>query len=166
MNKAIKTVATLMIVVLIVTLIWIFLSYYSGDGVIDVFGNGDRNSNISISNIPSGDYMVSDDTKKGDEESLIDSIMKTTGIEAHEEKSGDRTPEVIETPPEKNDNNVREEPNQFVISSDPQTSNKEKKEVLDEIDKALHGLLEAVGKVEIVDEARLDSTLDSEVDKP
>ena len=35
-----------------------------------------------------------------------------------------------------------------------------------EIDTALKGLLEAVGKVEIVDEDKLNASLDSEVDKP
>ena len=54
----------------------------------------------------------------------------------------------------------------IVISSELQTSNQEKQEILSEIDEALQGLLEVVGKVEIVDEERLDATLDSEVDKP
>ena len=55
---------------------------------------------------------------------------------------------------------------QIIISSSSETSNEEKQEVLTEIDEALKGLLEAVGKVEIVDETRLDASLKSEVEVP
>ena len=54
----------------------------------------------------------------------------------------------------------------IIISSELQTSNQQKQEILTEIDKALQGLLEAVGKVEVVDEERLNATLNSEVDEP
>lgn len=185
MNKAIKAIATLMIVILIVVLIGIFLSYYSGNGIINTFMLESGNTNISTSNIPSGDYMSNNERDNiKNNEGLIDSIIKdstenkenpgdnqmqgSTGSNDESknsgdvDNSGDTFPNtVIEIP-----NDVREEPSQFVISSNSQTSNQEKQEVLDEIDKALQGLLEAVGKVEIVDETRLEATLNSEVDKP
>lgn len=76
-----------------------------------------------------------------------------------DENSGDVLPStIIEIPSE-------EEPSQILITSDSQTSNQQKQEILTEIDKALQGLLEAVGKVEVVDEERLDATLNSEVDE-
>ena len=50
-----------------------------------------------------------------------------------------------------------------VISSTTETSNQEKQEVLNELDKALQGLLEVVGKVPTVDETKLNASLESEV---
>lgn len=50
-----------------------------------------------------------------------------------------------------------------VITSSTETSNQEKQQVLNEIDDALQGLLEAVRKVPTVDESKLDASLESEV---
>ena len=50
-----------------------------------------------------------------------------------------------------------------VISSSTETSNQEKQQVLNELDDALQGLLEAVSKVPTVDETKLDASLESEV---
>ena len=51
-----------------------------------------------------------------------------------------------------------------VITSSSETSNQEKQQILNELDDALQGLLEAVGKVPTVDEEKLDASLkESEV---
>ena len=52
-------------------------------------------------------------------------------------------------------------PVESIISSDTETSNQDKQQVLSEIDSALQGLLEAVGNVPIVDEEKLNKTLES-----
>lgn len=60
--------------------------------------------------------------------------------------------------------NVKEENKQEpVITSDINTSNQEKQQVLNELDDALQGLLEVVSKVPTVDEQKLDASLESEV---
>ena len=57
------------------------------------------------------------------------------------------------------DNGIQEP----VITSSVDTSNQEKQQVLNELDDALKGLLEVVGKVPTVDENKLDASLESEV---
>ena len=183
MNKVIKAIATSMIVILIVALVGIFLSYYKDNEATDTFIFESGNSNVSTLNIPSGEYI--NNVKRIDisnNEGLIESIIKDSTESNLEDiknqesndnnsqnpeninnnNSGDTIPYTIIDIPD----NSKADSNQFVISSNSQTSNQEKQEVLDEIDKALQGLLEAVGKVEIVDETRLEATLNSEVDKP
>jgi len=201
MNKIIKPVATVMIIVLIMALIWIFLTYYKNNEDIDTIVYPSGNSNVSSLNIPNDDYINdknSTETLSGNQ-GLIESIINNTSSKENENSgdsvvdvninndektdspknqlnsSGDNininsgdtinnSGEVIVSEKEDTKNNNQEV--DIVIVSDPQTSNQEKQEVLTEIDKALQGLLEAVGKVETVDETRLDATLDSEVDKP
>ena len=175
MNNLIKGIASAMIVILIVLLIWIFLAYYRSSIFVDaiVFSSGD--SNVSTQNIPSGEYVS--EAKKDIESGLIESIIKDKDSKAN--TSGDtknsleiddkkepvdeeikNTPDIIIELPAQKEENQNE---QIMISSNSETSNQEKQEILSEIDEALQGLLEAVRKVETVDEDRLDATLDSEV---
>lgn len=188
MNKAIKTAATIMIIILIFALIWIFTSYYKNNSTIDtiVFSSGNRN--VSTLKMPSGEYISNENKENSSiNDGLIESIKNIS----------DNTPNIKESQPSKDSTNeslenisggenlleneisgdsnistpdiIIEIPNEskdIVISSELQTSNQEKQEILSEIDAALQGLLEVVGKVEIVDEDRLEATLDSEVDKP
>jgi len=58
-------------------------------------------------------------------------------------------------------NAINNNPVESIISSDTETSNQDKQQVLSEIDSALQGLLEAVGNVPIVDEEKLNKTLES-----
>lgn len=188
MNKIVKAVASFMIVILIIALVYILISYYEKNEII--------NTNVSTLMIPSGEYMINE--KHTGNESLIESIIKGSSGNSNNEsskdnnlyKSGDtlneETPytsgenmgneqsyESNQTQHNSGDNipNVivevtepKDSSNQLVITSDSETSNQEKQQILTEIDEALKGLLEAVGKVETVDEERLNTTLDSEVD--
>lgn len=199
MNKVIKFVTSIMIVVLIMTLIGIFLSYYK------------NNENINTIVYPSGDLVVSHPNTSGDyfssgskdHQGLIESIIQKSGDnqknDNHEnnnqepsnqepndqepngqepnnsktenpgnvndktQTSEDNMPSTVIEIPNEEDNEVD---GQLLISSDPETSNQQKQEILTEIDTALQGLLEAVSKVETVDENRLNATLNSEVVKP
>lgn len=186
MNKTIQTVATVMIILLLVILIWIFLSYYKQNDIIDTISYPSGNSNVSTPGIPNTEY-ISNNEEKHDYDNLIESIQNMSGekeiskenvevlISGEQqttiEISGDNN-EISENM-EQNLNIKLEETkkqsnstNQLVISSTSETSNEEKQEVLTEIDEALKGLLEAVGKVQIVDEKRLDASLNSEVEIP
>ena len=73
-----------------------------------------------------------------------------------EDASGDVIPNTVEE-----DNGANKLPVEAIISSDTETSNQDKQQVLSEIDDALQGLLEAVGNVPIVDEEKLNKTLES-----
>lgn len=166
MNKVIQTIATVMIVLLLAALIWVFLSYFEEDNVIDTitFSSGDES--VSTPGIPNENYIIPNQVTEGEnhqEEYTSGNEMKS-GDETSE-NSGDTRSEI---PNDTTDlpEGKREIDTQILISSSPETSNEEKQEVLNEIDKALKGLLEAVGKVEVVDETRLDATLNSEVEVP
>ena len=189
MNNAIKTAATVMIIILIFALIWIFISYYKNNATIDtiVYSSGDKN--VSTLKIPSGEYISNNNKENSSiNDGLIESIIKNASESASDikesqsskepvKKSGDNISEVTNSSKKENSgDNITEVPDKIieipsegkdiVISSELQTSDQEKQEILSEIDEALQGLLEVVGKVEIVDEERLDATLDSEVDNP
>ena len=204
MNKVINLIASIMIIILICALIFIYCTYYKSDEVINenVYSSGDKD--VSTLDIPSGEYIPNDNLLNGS--GLIESIINNSGnsheflsgndgdtklnndeinkntqsnntkdedsivstdyesgnkFESNSNRSGEDVPDTIIEIPSKENNTGK-----LVISSDPQTSNQEKQEILTEIDVALKGLLEAVGKVEIVDEDKLNASLDSEVDKP
>lgn len=184
MHKFIQPMATIMIVLLLVILIWVFLSYYKGYEKIETMQPVSGEMNVSNSN------HSTDNLQKPNYENVVSSIISNLSGDKEEdpingkssnhldEKSGDRMPResgdsrdsrtdelstmpnvTIELPEDK------QKPNE-IISSNTETSSQEKQEVLTEIDEALKGLLEAVGKVEIVDETRLDATLRQEVETP
>lgn len=186
MNKTIQAIASVMIILLLVALIWIFLSYYRQNDVIDAVSYSSGNSNVSTPGIPNNEY-ISNKEEKYDYDNLIESIQNMSGekesITNKEEYliSGEQLSEIkssgdneqtleniVQNPKPQIEEQVNQcEPNnQGLISSTSETSNEEKQEVLTEIDEALKGLLEAVGKVEIVDEKRLDASLNSEVEIP
>lgn len=181
MSNIVKGVASAMIVILIVLLLWIFFAYYRNSAFIDTGAFPDEGLDASTLNIPSGEY-ISEEKNIGN--GLVESIIgEKENISSSEHISGevknnsgdienepqenivDNTPDTIIEIPSK-DNEEKTSNEQILISSDLQTSNQEKQEILSEIDEALQGLLEAVGKVNTVDETRLDATLDSEVGKP
>ncbi len=205
MNNIIKAIATAMIIILIVILIWVFLSYFKENEMIDSISPNIQSGDFSVStlDIPSGNNISKSNDTFSDNTGLIESIINNSpeniesgnkeiytnsgdkvisgdtgnnlnsgdksvsgeindNVKNNEDsvdnKSGEELPNAIIEIPE-------EESNQILITSDSQTSNQQKQEILTEIDKALQGLLEAVGKVEVVDEERLNATLNSEVDE-
>lgn len=155
MQKFIQPIATIMIVLLLVVLVWIFLGYYKGYENVE-----------TMQGVSSGDIYVSNSNSQGNEnkerENIVSSIISTpSGDNQAENNNGQNTmPNVTIYLPEDS-----QKPTE-IISSNTETSSQEKQEVLSEIDEALKDLLEAVGKVEIVDEARLDATLEQGVESP
>lgn len=200
MNKIIKALTTLMIIVLLVVLIWVYLSYYRGN-TSSVLNNEDYNSNVSALNIPNNvsvesgeglvasiikentDKMGSSNVSTSGEDTSIYSNENETRVDNNENKSNDNQGEVSKEDETNNQNinnnsgermpntiidipNATQEPNDIMISSSTETSDSEKQKVLNEIDTALQNLLETVGKVQTVDEERLNATLSSEVIAP
>lgn len=204
MSNVIKAIATAMIIILIATLIWIFVSYYKENDSVGTLSTDfpSGNTNVSTLEISSGNDIGLQDKEFQDNKGLIESIINNGEakqepniVDKNEPNSGDsiKNEDINKQPYEKENSNSgsgesnsqnnnsgddnsgdnipntiveipgEEEPNQILITSDSQTSNQQKQEILTEIDKALQGLLEAVGKVEVVDEERLDATLNSEV---
>lgn len=169
MNNKIMKISAILIVILSIALIVLFIDYFlrrninntssehpsqvSGD--INKTDNNKEPTNISGDTIElnSGEYISGDETNN-----LID---ENNSNSQKDQTSNDKTQSVMfpNTIIDVVDNNSPEP----VISSNTETSNQEKQQVLDEIDSALQGLLEAVGKVPTVDESKLDASLGSEV---
>lgn len=143
MKKDFKFISTLLIVLLTVLLVVILVSYYNKPFVIntDVIDNKlpIANHDDRIENI-SGDK---DDLTRG--ENLINSTNAPL-----EGSSGENSTNIILPP-----NKPKNEDKTVIITSDDTMTNKEKRQILTELDTTLMELLEAVDKVQTVDETRL-----------
>ena len=163
MNKNVRAIASIMIIVLAVLLIVIFIEYNQKR-------ENDYNKPHNVMH-DSGEPILND--KSGEEQSLVESgegfiIAQESGEEKEpvevfsgEEKVDDKKPPKKFEKKDLPRDCTNEPP---VISSHTETSNQEKQEILNEIDDALKGLLDAVGKVKTVDESKLDASLESEVE--
>jgi cell division protein FtsN len=169
MNKTVRTVASVMIVLLAVVLIVIFATYNSNHDYGREKNQGMHVSGEPILNKNSGEVIKekNQEEKEHIKEEIISGESPTTSGDIEQPtifESGEidtrkppKKPERKEPPkPSSNDN--------AIISSRTETSNQEKQEILNEIDDALKGLLDAVGKVKTVDETKLDASLESEVE--
>lgn len=176
MNRMIKVVATAMIILSLVMLISVFIMYYYTHENTNTITFFEEPSNGLTQTIPNHDYITSTQQPSTN---LVQSIREESGKPEYPvaEPSGDSTlenPTSGDVEPGKNPSeNISEPkvvsvqpPESMVISSNEETSNAEKQQVLSEIDQALKGLLDVVGKVETVDEERLDATLEREVEQP
>ena len=187
MNKKMMQVITILIILLSIVLAVVFFGYLLSHRPSNVKTPYKPNSQVSgektnevIPSKPSSDDKIEE---SGD---ISGDIIETLPIESSNENENvqddkvtnnkvdekapikEPTPQVVEE--DKNStipntiieigDNVVQDP---VISSNTETSNQEKQQVLNELDSALQGLLEAVGKVPTVDEQKLDASLESEV---
>ncbi len=134
MNKMFQTITSILIIILLFLLMWVFISYYTSP-------TETKESNFTTNaNIPSPKVQIP----------IIDSENQlepssTIGEEKVEQPSQTVTDGIKEKNPETS----------VIISSNPNTSNAEKQQVLNEIDEALSELLLVVDSVTVVDETRL-----------
>lgn len=168
MNNNIKIIASAMLFILFVVLIVIFCSYLGSRNVSDektvekdshISGEHPKeNKNEEIIESDSGEStIVSGDTEilelhVSSGENETDNIKIEEPIIGNSESNQSILPNTIVEI-------KKEEPKEPVISSNVDTSNEEKRQVLNELDTALQGLLEAVGKVPTVNEEKLDASL-------
>lgn len=150
MNKTFQTITSVLIIVLLFLLVWVFVSYYTSPVEVEV--NQPENVNNNIPTPIVQNPVVNDNETVN--ENKIDNV-KEDEINITDEN----TSSVIQVT-EKIDNNKNE--GSVIISSDPNISNAEKQQVLTEIDEALSELLVVVDSVTTVDETRLG--IDEEVE--
>lgn len=150
MNKTFQTITSVLIIVLLFLLVWVFVSYYTSPVEVEV--NQPENVNNSIPTPIVQNPVVNDNETVN--ENKIDNV-KEDEINITDENASS----VIQVT-EKIDNNKNE--GSVIISSDPNISNAEKQQVLTEIDEALSELLVVVDSVTTVDETRLG--IDEEVE--
>ena len=155
MNKTFQTVTSILIIILLFLLVWVFVSYYtepSSTNTIDPIINVNSNVQSPI------------------DKEIIDSSNQDDELNNDNQPQQDNVSDVnieIDTPTttivEKVEENVnKNEGSSVIISSDPNISNSDKQQVLTQIDEALSELLVVVDSVTTVDETRLG--IDEEVE--
>lgn len=165
MNKKFNLIINTLIILLIIALIMVMMNYYADTDIIPTFiyNSGDDVEHMNTS----GDLHKEEFESKIDEnvqEERKESGEKVTSGETIENnksiidtlKSGDGTEKQKET------DMSQKKDSPLIMTSENEISNKEKREILTELDKTLMDLLEVVDKVQIVDENRLIKD-DSEV---
>lgn len=142
MKANFRIVSTALIIVLVVILVGIVIYYYNTpikviNTEINLTNSGDAlNTNH---NIP----IIIDEKNSGEVETII---SESGEINSESLKNNIETNEV------KKD---EDKSSQVIITSESTISNKEKREILNELDDTLMDLLDAVNKVQTVDESRL-----------
>lgn len=162
MNKKFNLIINTLIILLIIALIMVMMNYYADTDIIPTFiyNSGDDVGHMNTSGDlhkeefePKIDENVQEERKESGETvtsgEMIENIIDTL-------KSGDGA----EKPKETDMSPKKDSP--LIMTSENEISNKEKREILTELDKTLMDLLEVVDKVQIVDEDRLIKD-DSEV---
>ncbi len=137
MNNLYKVISTLLMIALILVLVWIFVNYYKETPTVSP----------SIVN-PSPNIVTIPENNGEDDTPLFQSEKEDAGKDIDVEQGNEIINEEVDVP-----NEGKKDP--IIITSSEQTSNKEKQEVLTEIDKTLMELLKVVDKVQTVDETRL-----------
>lgn len=136
MNNLYKVISTVLMIALILVLVWILVNYYKETPTVSP---SIVNPSLNTTTIPE---------RSGEDDSSLFQKQKES-----EDENVDVVQNDINDKPEETQNEEKKDP--IIITSSEQTSNKEKQEVLTEIDKTLMELLKVVDKVQTVDETRL-----------
>lgn len=147
MSKKFNIISFVLIIVLTLILIMVMFRYYTRENVIDTLNQSSQLNYENIEHIisSSGESDVNGSKEILNAESG-DSILKSN-------PSGDINEKFEEN--SQRPNNIQSPGTSVIISSNDEISNKEKKEVLKELDQTLMELLDVVDKVQTVDESRL-----------
>ena len=149
MNQKFNIISIILVVILVGLLIYVMASYYTKSN--PVSSDGPLNMIETDILVTSGDENAIMSNYVGSEASG-DKIIPNSGNEEEITTSGEGVIDVIynEDPktPAKTDDKL-------IITSDENISDKEKKQVLHELDQTLMDLLDVVDKVQTVDESRL-----------
>ena len=157
MKADFKIISTVLIVVLTVLLVIVLVSYYSKPIDIDTSISDNptlANHNKEVDNIPQENNLTSG-------EQVNENINQSGDINSGENAQNIEDDSHINLPSSK----PKDEDKTVIITSDDTMTNKEKREILTELDTTLMELLEVVDKVQTVDETRLVTDEEGEVQK-
>ena len=164
-----KTVSTFLILVLTITLVIFLISYYNTpirvvSPVSDVVSNHQDNPK-KIKQTGSGEkngFPELTQVNNADSEPLITQSGEISSSVSKERediintKEGEKQPEIEKVPePETTKVEDNQATSQVIISSEDTMTNKEKREILTELDNTLMELLDVVDQVQQIDETRL-----------
>ena len=160
MGDKFKILSTIIMFILIAILIGILINYYNEP--VELQGNSVTKNYVStnlnpkntsvISNHKSGDTLVNDN-ESGEEIVINTSSGDSNSGESQIEKIISKSNPIVPSNPT----------TPVIISSESTMTDKEKKEILTELDDTLMELLEVVDKVQTVDESRLITETEGEV---
>lgn len=146
MNTKFNIISSILIVVLSILLVTIVVGYYNKPIVVD---NSDPYNDIVSSNHELQNTSGNDSS--GEKEIVSSSGETLENVEPTE--SGEKIVEDIKE--EQEDNPFFDNPQTVIMTSEDTMTNKEKREILNELDGVLMELLDVVDKVQTVDESRL-----------
>ena len=149
MNQKFNTISIILVVILIGLLIYVMASYYTKANPV----SSDAPINMTETDIlvTSGDENAIMSNYVGDENSGDTTLIPNSG-NIEDLISGEGVIDVIYNEEPKS---PAKQDEKLIITSDENISDKEKKEVLHELDQTLMDLLDVVDKVQTVDESRL-----------
>lgn len=157
MNNVFKLISTILMIILILILVWVLVNYYKADPYTTAPSYSDNTKSTLV--VPTQDAVYQENVK----DDGIQTIDNSSNVENEDKIESDQNDNNTDIADSNSDSTLpfwkRNEPGKsndtVVISSSEKTSNTEKQEVLNEIDKALMDLLQVVDKVQTVDESRL-----------
>ena len=155
MNKKFQLITSILIVLLVVLLVWIFISYYkeSSMPIEPVYDNTPVNIENFANNNENETKIIPEKQTENDNE--IENNNENNNVVDNTQNE--------ENKQEKPKNNQATSGNGIIMTSNTTTSNAEKQKVLTEIDNALNELLIVVDIVKTVDEERLGLDIGNEV---
>lgn len=154
MNQKFNIISIILMALLVILLFFVMINYYFKADTISSESPFDMSETDVIITSGDSDAIMSNyigDTESGEKKPIISS--------SGEESSGEGVIDVIynEDKTPSSSANIPKKDEQLIITSNENISDKEKKEVLKELDQTLMDLLDVVDKVQLVDETRLDA---------
>ena len=171
MNKKFDVISMVLIIVLTVFLIAFVFNYFTKSNETKPANNDSSFENVivDVPTVSGSNPFVSstpiDSEKTEEDKHIIDAPASGEFENVENQESGEMTQGIIDNIKENDTPSVSQPPkdvNTLIITSNDNVSDKEKKEVLKELDQTLMDLLDVIETVKTVDESRLP-TDESEV---
>ena len=160
MNKKFDIISMILIVALTIILIAFVFNYFTKSNETTPTNIDIPFESVDVPTVSGSNPFVSstpvDIEKIGEDEHIIDA--PTSGENAENQESGENNQGIIDNIKDNETSSENQPPkdvNPLIITSNDNVSDKEKKEVLKELDETLMDLLDVIETVKTVDESRL-----------
>ncbi len=161
MGKKFNFIINLLIILLIIALVAVMMNYYMNTSDIPTSKyNSEKDKTMQYSgdfsnmNTSGDNHLIEIKPIIKDNESINQNSGEISGEISGEVLGSNGSGETIK-PPKNEAPSIPSDNSPFIITSEIETSSKEKQEILTEIDRTLTELLEVVDQVQPVDETRL-----------
>ena len=164
MNRKFDIISTILIIVLTIILIAFVFNYFTKSNETSPADSNIHfeNINVDVPSVSGSNPFVSstplDSEKIVEDKHIIDSAGSGETQNAENQESGENNQGIIDNIKvnvSESSSSSQKETNPLIITSNDNVSDKEKKEVLKELDETLMDLLDVIETVKTVDESRL-----------